>query len=803
MEYKPLEIEEKWLDVWKAENAFKTQEDPNKEFYYVLEMFPYPSGKLHMGHVRNYTIGDAIARFKLMNGFNVLHPMGFDSFGLPAENAAIKHKINPGPWTQDNIDLMKSQLNRLGLAYDWNRELATCKSDYYRWNQWLFTKMYEKGLVYRKKGWVNWDPVDQTVLANEQVIDGKGWRSGADVEKKEIEQWYLKITDYAEELLADLDKLDHWPERVKSMQRNWIGKSFGTEIDFEIQTESGELLETITVFTTRPDTLFGATYVCLAPEHPLVSSLLLHSKHKDEAETFIKKTLEKSAIERGDETKTKEGVDLGLVAINPVNNEPCRLFIADYVLMDYGTGAVMAVPTHDQRDFEFAANYKLPMKVVISHENTRLESSDLTEAYTGEGKLIDSGQFTGLKNTQAKQVITSFLVEKGKGRKKTQYRLRDWLISRQRYWGTPIPMLYDETNQAVPVKESDLPVLLPEDVVFDGKGNPLQTSERFKQAIQDGKTYRRETDTMDTFFCSSWYFLRFCDNKNNTIPFDKEKANKWMGVDQYIGGIEHAILHLLYARFFTKVCRDLGLVDIDEPINRLLCQGMVLKDGAKMSKSLGNTVDPDAIITKYGADTARLFILFGAPVERDLDWSDKGVEGSFRFLKRLHRLVVEPQSFPLKDASQLQKQVHKTVKAVTDDIERFSFNTAISRLMELVNTMYQVGVDKQSVTILVQCLSPFAPFLAEELWSYLGNTGLVMHSAWPTYDESKIVDDTVTVVIQVNGKVRSKVDVSPESQKEDLESIAHNDENVKRYLENGQIVKSIFVPGKLLNLVVK
>ncbi|RAP34373.1 leucine--tRNA ligase [Candidatus Marinamargulisbacteria bacterium SCGC AAA071-K20] len=804
MDYNPQELEEKWLKSWQSTNAFKTQTDPKKENYYVLEMFPYPSGKLHMGHVRNYTIGDALARFKIMEGFNVLHPMGFDSFGLPAENAAIKNKINPLPWTQDNIDEMKSQLNRLGLGYDWDRELATCKKDYYHWNQWLFTKMVDKGLIYRKKGWVNWDPVDNTVLANEQVIDGKGWRSGADVEKKEIVQWYIKITDYAEELLTDLDKLDHWPERVKAMQKNWIGKSFGTEIDFDICDTDGNKLETLTVFTTRPDTLFGATYVSLAPEHPFCESLLEKSPNKDKVKSFIKTAMAKSAIERGDDSKTKEGVDFGLVAINPVNNEPCKLYVADYVLMDYGTGAVMAVPTHDQRDFEFAKNHKLDMKVVITPEDTLLKVEDLTEAYTDNGKLVDSGQFTGQKNTEAKAAITDFLVSKKTGRKKVQYRLRDWLISRQRYWGTPIPMLYNEDGNTVTVKEENLPVELPTDVTFDGKGNPLESSESFKNVKQDGKSYTRETDTMDTFFDSSWYFLRFCDNKNTSLPFDKDKANAWMGVDQYIGGIEHAILHLLYARFFTKVCRDLGLVDIDEPFNRLLCQGMVLKDGSKMSKSVGNTVDPDAIIKKYGADTARLFILFGAPVERDLDWSDTGVEGSFRFLKRLHRLCACSNEFPLTDNATLEKQLNKTVKAVTEDINRFSFNTAISRLMELVNTMYQTGVNPGSLKILVQCLAPFAPFLAEELWQILSKDGSSVHtSSWPSFDESKTVDNEVTIVIQVNGKVRAKINAARDIAKEDIEKQAFEDENVKKYLENGSLLKCIYIPNKLLNLVIK
>ena len=803
MEYKPLSFEESLVNQWDTESRYSCDDNSDKEPYYVLEMFPYPSGYLHMGHVRNYVIGDALARFKRMQGFNVLYPMGFDSFGLPAENAAIKHGINPKEWTQKNVEHMITQLKRLGLGYDWSRTLSTFNDDYYRWNQWLFLTFYEKGLVYRKKGWVNWDPVDQTVLANEQVIDGKGWRSGAVVEKKEIDQWYLKITDYAQELLDDLDTLTDWPDRVKLMQKNWIGKSVGTEIDFELVDDSGNHLETVSVFTTRPDTLYGATYVSIACEHPLVSTLLKHASDPEDIKSFITKTMASNQVDRSDATKPKTGKWLGVYAVNPVNQDKIPLYIADYVLMDYGTGVVMAVPAHDSRDYDFATAHNLPIRVVITHDNSE-DVEPITEAFTGQGRLIDSQQFTGLHSEKAKDAITDYLVSLNKGRRKEQFRLRDWLISRQRYWGTPIPMMYDDENNPVPVSKEQLPVLLPEDVQFDGKGNPLASSETFMNVTENGKNYRRETDTMDTFFDSSWYFLRYCDATNTTKPFDAEKISYWMSVDQYIGGIEHAVLHLLYARFFVKACRDCGLLAINEPFKRLLCQGMVLKDGAKMSKSLGNTVDPSAIINQYGADTARIFILFGAPVERDLEYTETGVEGAFRFLKRLFSITIDYVSYPVQpdNVAELNKACHKTIKAVTDDLARFSFNTAISRIMELLNTMYSVGTTKEAVLICLKLLAPLAPFMTDYAWQRLDQKGSIHAHAWPVCDESLIQDNEITVVCQINGKVRDKLTIAINSDQSTVESVAKSSDKIQSYLESGTLRKTIFVPNKLINFVV-
>ncbi len=803
MEYKPLSFEASLVNQWDTESLYACYDNSEKDPYYVLEMFPYPSGHLHMGHVRNYVIGDALARFKRMQGFNVLYPMGFDSFGLPAENAAIKHGINPKEWTQKNVEHMIIQLKRLGLGYDWSRTLSTFNDDYYRWNQWLFLTFYEKGLVYRKKGWVNWDPVDQTVLANEQVIDGKGWRSGAVVEKKEIDQWYLKITDYAQELLDDLDSLTDWPDRVKLMQKNWIGKSVGTEIDFELIDDSGNHLETVTVFTTRPDTLYGATYVSIACEHPLVSTLLKHASDPEDIKSFIAKTMSSNQVDRSDATKPKTGKWLGVYAVNPVNQDKIPLYIADYVLMDYGTGVVMAVPAHDSRDYDFATAHNLPIRVVITQDNSQ-DVEPITEAFTEQGRLIDSQQFTGLHSEKAKDEITDYLISLSKGRRKEQFRLRDWLISRQRYWGTPIPMMYDDDNNPVPVSKEQLPVRLPEDVQFDGKGNPLASSETFMNVIENGKNYRRETDTMDTFFDSSWYFLRYCDATNTTKPFDAEKISYWMNVDQYIGGIEHAVLHLLYARFFVKACRDCGLLTINEPFKRLLCQGMVLKDGAKMSKSLGNTVDPSAIINQYGADTARIFILFGAPVERDLEYTETGVEGAFRFLKRLFSMTIDYTSYPVQSdkVAELNKACHKTIKAVTDDLARFSFNTAISRIMELLNTMYSIGTTKESVLICLKLLAPLAPFMTDYAWQRLDQKGSIHAQVWPVCDESVIQDDEITVVCQINGKVRDKLLIAINSDQATVESVAKSSEKIQTYLESGTLRKTIFIPNKLINFVV-
>jgi leucyl-tRNA synthetase len=802
MAYNPKNIEEKCLKEWKNKALYATSDPSNQPKYYVLEMFPYPSGTLHMGHVRNYTLGDTLARFKRMTGHNVLYPMGFDSFGLPAENAAIKHKIDPEKWTLANIETMKAQLIRLGLSYDWDREIASCKESYYKWNQWLFLKMVEHDLVYRKKGWVNWDPVDQTVLANEQVINGKGWRSGAIVEKREIEQWYIKITKYAEELLTGLDTLEEWPHRVKTMQRHWIGKSEGTELIFDVIDQSGQKCGEIPVFTTRPDTLFGVTYVVLAAEHPLIVSLIKGQENEQEIKLFIQKTVKMSTIDRTDTAKDKQGKPLGFNVINPVNGDKIPIYVGDYVLMEYGTGAVMAVPAHDQRDFEFAKKFKLPIKVVIQEKNTVLNNKTMPNAYVDSGILVHSGEFDGLDNESAKTAITTWLTKNKKGCKKITYRLRDWLISRQRYWGTPIPMLIDKEGHAIPELVENLPIKLPKDVQFTGNGNPLEKSASFNDIERNGKLYRRETDTMDTFFDSSWYFLRYCDPKNDQLPFAKDNADYWMAVDQYIGGIEHAVLHLLYARFFTKVLRDFGLTSVSEPFQRLLCQGMVIKDGAKMSKSLGNTVDPGYIIDQYGADTARIFILFGAPVERDLEWSDQAIEGAFRFLKRVFKLVSESSSFPIKDEILTEKYRHKTIFTVTQDINRFSYNTAISRLMEFVNIMYQNGATQKALETLIQLLAPFAPFITEEGWHLLGKKGSVHQSQWPAYNDALLEEDSVTIVLQVNGKMRDKIEVEKNSDKKVLESLALKSDRIKKYTVNGNVVKVIVVPNKLVNVVV-
>ena len=802
----PHLYEDQIRERWKNENIYacKLNSTSKKDPYYILEMFPYPSGKLHMGHVRNYTLGDTLARFKRMTGHDVFYPMGFDSFGLPAENAAINKGINPKAWTFENIETMREQLQLLGLSYDWSNELATCKENYYHWNQWIFLQFYKKGLVYRKKASVNWDPVDQTVLANEQVIDGKGWRSGAIIEKKEIAQWYLKISEYAEELLQGLDSLDGWPDRVKQMQRHWIGKSVGSEIDFDLLDSQGEVIETLAVFTTRPDTLYGATYVCLAPEHPIIKQLMKRHRFSENIAAFVKQCLDQGIDERSDDSKTKLGFDTGFFVVNPINSEKIPLFIANYVLMDYGSGAVMAVPCHDQRDFEFAKRYQLPFKLVIQNQTHSLQLNTLEHAFCESGVLINSDEFTGQISFDAKSLITKKLISRGKGRFKTQYRLRDWLISRQRYWGTPIPIVYDDSGEPHPIDETDCPVLLPDDVVFDGKGNPLSHSQSFHQNLKEG--WRRETDTMDTFFDSSWYFLRYLSSNDTSQAFSTRLVNKALPVDQYIGGVEHACLHLLYARFFTKALRDCGFHAIDEPFKRLLTQGMVLKDGAKMSKSLGNTVDPSGIISKYGADTARIFILFGAPVDRDLEWSDQAVEGCFRFLKRVYTLCVDCDQYPFKDEeskNKAEKMLHISIKKVSQDIQRFHYNTAISHLMSLVNTFYQTGCNKDYLIILCQLLAPFAPFMTEYLWSHLSQSGSIHQSSWPSFMEEKCVDREMIIVVQVNGKVRDKVQVPTDIAKQDLEEILLKRDKLKPFLQNKIIKKIIHVPKKLVSFVIE
>lgn len=816
-------IESKWQQKWDEEKIYQTKEDSPKPKYYVLEMFPYPSGNLHMGHVRNYSIGDVVARFKTMQGYNVIHPMGWDAFGLPAENAAIKRQIHPAEWTWDNIANMKRQLKSMGLSYDWNREVATCHPDYYKWTQWLFLEFYKRGLVYKKKAAVNWCPSCATVLANEQVVGGRCERCDSVVEKKDLEQWFLKITDYADRLLEDLDKLPGWPEKVKTMQYNWIGKSVGAEVTFK--TEAGHDL---TVFTTRPDTIYGVTYMVLAPEHPLVEELIKGKPEESNVKEFVRKVRRMSSIDRMSTELEKEGVFTGSYAINPMNNERIPIYVANYVLIEYGTGIVMGVPAHDQRDFEFARKYNLAIKVVVQPEGEKLDGSTMTEAFPAVGKLVNSGPFDGLDSDIAQEKIIAYMEDKGIGKRQVNYRLRDWLISRQRYWGVPIPFIYCDKCGVVPVKEEDLPILLPTDVEFKpGGDSPLTTSPTFLNTTcpKCGGPARRETDTMDTFVDSSWYFLRYCDPKNTEEPFAKSKVDYWMNVDQYIGGVEHAILHLMYSRFFTKVLYDMGLVSYDEPFQNLLTQGMVLKDGSKMSKSKGNVVSPEEIIAKYGADTARLFILFAAPPERDLEWSDQGVEGCYRFLNRVWRLVasyypkvkdVQPcnEAFSTED-KELRRIIHSTIKKVTEDIsQRFNFNTAISAIMEMVNSLYHyndtVAEDKQNLALikfglknLVLLLAPFAPHISEELWQHLGGSFSVHQESWPSYDPASLEMDEITLVIQINGKVRDKLDVPKNISKEDLQAKVLAEPRIKKYIEGKEVVKVVIVPGKLINVVVK
>ncbi|HIU95095.1 MAG TPA: leucine--tRNA ligase [Candidatus Copromorpha excrementipullorum] len=818
--YNFSEIEKKWQEKWEKEDTFKVTEDGEKEKYYVLEMFPYPSGKLHMGHVRNYSIGDVLARFKKMKGYNVLHPMGWDSFGLPAENAAIKHDVEPSVWTWENIDEMRRQLKELGLSYDWDREVATCHPDYYKWMQWIFIQFYKKGLAYKKENPVNWCPSCQTVLANEQVVDGKCERCGALVGKKELSQWYLKITDYAERLLDNLEKLPGWPNKVKLMQKNWIGKSTGAQVTFEIEGFDKGL----DIYTTRPDTLYGVTYMVLAPEHPFLKELVKGSQYEEAVMAYVDKVQHLSDIERTSTTKEKTGEFTGRYCINPLNGKRVPIFISDYVLMDYGTGAIMAVPSHDQRDFDFAKAFDLEIIPVVDPERDDIDLDNLTEAFEAEGKLINSGKFNGMNNKEAIVKITEYLEEQGIGEKKTNYKLRDWLISRQRYWGTPIPMIYCEDCGWVPEKEENLPVMLPTDVEFTGKGeSPLATSKTFRDTVCPvcGKPAKRELDTMDTFLDSSWYFLRYCDARNTEEAFSKEKVDYWMNVDQYIGGVEHAILHLMYARFFQMALYDLGYVSQEEPFENLLTQGMVIKDGAKMSKSLGNVVSPAEIIEKYGADTARLFILFAAPPERELDWSDQGVEGSYRFINRVYRMVYEfsqkykdvPDTYQVKNEADksLAYWMNYAIKKVSDDVgDRFNFNTAISTIMEMVNEMYRYkegdinpGLYGAAVKTLIILLAPFVPHVTEEMWEHLGYGGSVHDQKWPEYDEKALVKDTIEIVVQINGRIKEKINIAGDSSKEEMEKIAVENDKIKALTEGKNIVKIIAVPNKLINIVVK
>ncbi|MBG0789414.1 MAG: leucine--tRNA ligase [Desulfovibrionaceae bacterium] len=827
--YAPEAIERKWQKIWQDSGCFEVETDPSKPKYYVLEMFPYPSGKIHMGHVRNYSIGDVVARFKAMQGFNVLHPMGWDAFGLPAENAAIKHETHPAKWTYQNIAEMRDQLKRLGYSYDWRREIATCRPEYYKWEQKFFLKFLEKGLAYRKNSPQNWCPTCNTVLANEQVEEGLCWRCDSEVEQKDMEQWFLRITDYADELLDDLGILEGgWPERVLTMQRNWIGKSYGAELTFQVK----DMDESITVFTTRPDTLFGSTFMSVAAEHPMVEKLTADADNKDEIDKFIKNIRDMDRIKRGADDLEKEGIFTGRYCVNPVTGKDIPIYIANFVLMGYGTGAVMAVPAHDQRDFEFARKYKLPMQAVINppalHEKGEtLDAADLDAAYTDPGYMIHSGQFDGMENEPAKKAIVEHLDKSGKGVMAVNYRLRDWNVSRQRFWGAPIPVIYCDKCGVVPVPEEDLPVLLPENAQVrpDGK-SPLPDMAEFVNCTcpQCGAAARRETDTFDTFFESSWYYMRYCDPRNEEQALGNQPLDYWMNVDQYIGGIEHAILHLLYSRFFTKALRDTGFVRNDEPFANLLTQGMVLKDGGKMSKSKGNVVDPNAMLAKYGADATRLFILFAAPPVKELEWSDQGIDGAFRFLNRLWRLVEDlepvltpevPTTFtdPASDtAKELRFKEHDTIRRATRDIENeFQFNTVIAAIMELVNELYQVkdGLREtepkalsSAIATALTLLSPVAPHICEELWEAMGHADRLTDQPWPAFDEKALVKDEVTLVVQVNGKVRGKFQAPNNAPKDEAEKIALSLENVAKYTEGKAVRKVIVIPNRLVNIVV-
>ena len=822
--YFPQELEKRWQKYYEENEVFKTFDDVDKPKYFALSMFPYPSGKLHMGHVRNYTITDVIARYKKLNGFNVLHPIGWDSFGLPAENAAMQHGANPAKWTDENIAYMTGQLKRLGISYDWDREVTTCKEDYYKWTQWLFLQLYKKGLAYKKEAAVNWCDKCGTVLANEQVIDGKCWRCDSVVEKKYLSQWFFKITDYAEVLLKDLDKLPGWGDNVKTMQSNWIGKSQGAILKFKV-VDAEEDME-IPVYTTRPDTVHGITYLVVAPEYKDIEKLTT-PENKKAVEEYRANARKLTEIERLSTDRVKTGVPLGTHCINPFTGEKFPLWTADYALVEYGTGAVMAVPAHDTRDYAFAKKYNLPMKVVI--QNPENPSDCKEEAYTEEGVLINSNEFDGMKNTDAKKSITQKAVDNGFGEFKTQYRLRDWLISRQRYWGAPIPVVYCDKCGIQPVPEDQLPVRLPEDVDFSVVGkSPITTSPTFKDTVCPvcGGHAVRETDTMDTFVCSSWYYLRYADPHNKDLPFSRELVNKWLPVDQYVGGIEHAILHLLYSRFFTKALRDLGLLDFDEPFSNLLTQGMVLKDGSKMSKSKGNTVDPDEIFENYGADTARLFILSDSPPARDFDWSDAGVEGCYKFLNRVWKLFSNNQEYISldyklpeklsKENDDLVRVVHMAIKSVSNDISNdFQFNTVISRYRELTNAIYDWRNKKSDLndedkavlsfasTTLIKLMSPVTVFMADEIWKELGSNKSIHEEKWCEYDENLAKASSITLVVQINGKVKDKIEVDEGLDNEKLKEIALSSEKVKELTNGKTIIKTIVVPKKLVNIVVK
>jgi len=858
--YNPQAIEATVQKFWTDNNTFKAIEDPNKEKFYCLAMFPYPSGRLHMGHVRNYSLADVISRYQRMQGKNVMQPMGWDAFGLPAENAAIKNKTAPGNWTYQNIDYMRNQLQSLGFAYDWSRELATCTKEYYRWEQWFFTQLYEKGLVYKKNATVNWDPVDQTVLANEQVIDGRGWRSGALVERKEIPQWFIKITDYAEELLDDLDQLTDWPEQVKTMQRNWIGRSQGVDMTFEVANSD----DSFDIYTTRPDTLMGVTYVALAAQHPLAVAA---AKNNKDLADFIAECKNSKTTEADMAAMEKKGVDTGLKAIHPLSGKLVPVWAANFVLMDYGSGAVMAVPGHDQRDYEFATKYNLEIAQVIEGQ----ADDDINKAaITEKGLLINSDEFNGLDFEQAFKAICDKLTSEGKGKITTNYRLRDWGVSRQRYWGTPIPMINLANGESVPVPENELPVILPEDVVMNGVTSPIKDDPQWAKTTYNGEDALRETDTFDTFMESSWYYARYCSPNDDTQMIDPAKANYWLPVDQYVGGIEHAILHLLYSRFFHKLLRDVGLVNCDEPYKKLLCQGMVLAetfyreadnggqdwiapsdvdvtrddkgvitssisklDGkpvlssgmSKMSKSKNNGIDPQEVINKYGADTVRLFIMFTSPPEQTLEWSDAGVEGAHRFVKRVYKLVHDftvaadkiadiPSISTLSLSSnqkKLRRELHKAIAKVSDDIgRRNTFNTAIAAIMELINHLTKaplnntedIAVMQEAVQAVVLMLTPITPHLCHHLWARISNNNMAVEDTpWPTVDEKALVEDEKLIIVQVNGKVRAKITVSADASKETIESLGLADETVCKFTDGKTIRKIIYIQGKLLNIV--
>ena len=816
-EYYPQKTEKKWVEFWDENKTYKTYDNSDKPKYYALSMFPYPSGKLHMGHVRNYTITDVIARFKRAMGYNVLHPMGWDSFGMPAENAAIQHGANPKKWTLDNIEYMKKQLKMLGLSVDWDREVTTCKEDYYKWTQKLFIELFKKGLAYKKEAPVNWCEKCATVLANEQVIDGKCWRCDSEVTKKNLSQWFLKITDYAEVLLEDLDKLKGWGDNVKTMQANWIGKSYGTILKFKVKEIEG--LE-IPVFTTRPDTAYGITYLVVAPEYKDIEKLTT-KENLEAVHNYRENAKKMSEIERQSTERIKTGVPLGTHIINPFTGRVCPIWAADYALVDYGTGAVMAVPAHDSRDFDFATKYNLPIIQVIDGEGY-----DKNKVFEDPGVLVNSGEFTGLDNETAKKKITEYAEKMGFGHSKVQYRLRDWLISRQRYWGAPIPVVYCEKCGVQPVKEEDLPVTLPTDVDFSVQGkSPITTSKTFQNAVCPicGAPAVRETDTMDTFICSSWYYLRYADAKNDKKPFCKELVNKWLPVDQYVGGIEHAILHLLYSRFFTKALRDIGLLDFDEPFKNLLTQGMVLKDGSKMSKSKGNTVDPDEIFANYGADTARLFIISDSPPARDFDWSDAGVEGCYKYLCRVYRLYSKfqdkikleytiPETVD-KKAEDLIREVHLAISKITSDIENeFQFNTVVSKYRELTNAIYDYIKDEETINYdvlsfalvtLLKLISPVAVFMSEEIYQTLGGVGSIHEQKWPVADMTKTKQNNILLIVQVNGKIRDKIETTAGQTNDELTKLALNSEKTKQFIEGKTVIKTIVVPDKIVNIVVK